>query len=324
MRILFITANRLGDAILSTGLIQETLRLRPDARFTIVCGPAAAGIFAALPGLDRIIVMEKKPWAGHWWELWKQVALTRWSLIVDLRGSIIGQFLLARRRRVFHGSGRNHHKVIALSNLLRFKQPAAPHVWTGDSHVQAARGLWPEDGRPVLGLGPTANWGGKIWPGARFAELAQRLTAAGGILPEARIVVFGGPGETALAAPTLDALRQCGIGEDRIVDLVGRCDLLTLAAAMRRCSLYIGNDSGLMHLAAATGIPVLGLFGPSRAEIYGPWGEKTASVRTELSYDEIVRLPDYDHRRHDSQMLTLSVDKAQRAAEQLWRLAQDE
>ena len=44
----------------------------------------------------------------------------------------------------------------------------------------------------------------------------------------------GGPGETALAAPTLDALRQCGIGEDRIVDLVGRCDLLTLAAAMRR------------------------------------------------------------------------------------------
>src|SRR3546814_10799262 len=72
MRILFITANRLGDAILSTGLLDELHRQRPKARFTVVCGPAAAGVFTAAPNLERIIVMRKKPWARHWWDLWSR------------------------------------------------------------------------------------------------------------------------------------------------------------------------------------------------------------------------------------------------------------
>lgn len=319
MRILFITANRLGDAVLSTGLLNALLTQFPKARFTVACGPAAAGIFAAMPNLDRVIVMQKLPWARHWWELWKQVATTRWKLVIDLRGSGIGQFLLARRRRVFHGSGSRMHKVIVLSNVLKLREPAAPTIWIDEQHKKAAAELWPKDGIPVLALGPTANWGGKIWPGERFAELAQRLTAPGGILPGARIAVFGGPGEEALAAATL-----AGLPAERRIDLVGKLDLLTISAALRRCALYIGNDSGLMHLAAASGVPTLGLFGPSREEIYGPWGEKTAAVRTDRSYEEIVKAPSFDHRKSDSLMLDLSVDKAQRAAEHLWRYAKDD
>jgi ADP-heptose:LPS heptosyltransferase len=319
MRILFITANRLGDAILSTGLLEELHRQRPQARFTVACGPAAAGVFAAAPNLERLIVMRKQPWGRHWWELWKQIAAKRWSLVVDLRGSGIGQFLMAHRRRVFHGSGPHMHKVIALSNLLRLKTPAHPVVWTAAEHRAAAAGLWPDDGLPVLALGPVANWGGKMWPGDRFAELAQRLTAPGGILPNARIVVFGGPGEESLGAATL-----AGLPADRTLDLIGKVDLPVLAAALKRCAFFIGNDSGLMHLAAASRIPTLGLFGPSRERVYGPWGEKTASVRTDLSYDEIVRQPDFDWRKQDCQMLSLSVDKAQAAAEHLWRYSQDD
>lgn len=320
MRILFITANRLGDAVLSTGLIDALHAQFPKARFTVACGPAAAGLFQDLPNLDRIIVMHKKPWAGHWWELWKKLALTRFWLIIDLRGSGIGQFLLARRRRSFSGSGSRMHKVIVLSNFLKLKTTAAPRLWIGPDAKKAAKKLWPDDGRPVLALGPTANWGGKMWPGERFADLAQRLTAPdGGILPGARIAVFGGPGEETLAQATL-----AGLPPERTLDFVGKLDLLTIAAAMQRSSLYVGNDSGLMHLAAASGVPTLGLFGPSREEVYGPWGEKTGAVRTDLSYDEIIRQPGYDYRSQDSHMLSLSVDKAQRAAEHLWKHSQDE
>ncbi|WP_300295492.1 glycosyltransferase family 9 protein [Ferrovibrio sp.] len=318
MRILFITSNRLGDAILSTGLLDSLHSQFPKARFTIACGPAAASLFTAMPNLDRVIVMQKKPWAGHWWELWKQVATTRWWLVLDLRGSGIGQFLLARRRRSFHGSGSRMHKVIVLSHVLKLKTPAAPRVWISEDHKKAAAKLWPNDGRPTLALGPTANWGGKIWPGERFAELALRLTAENGILPNGRIVVFGGPGEEALAADTLSRLPV-----DRSVDLVGKLDLPTISAALRRCDFYIGNDSGLMHLAAASEVPTLGLFGPSREETYGPWGEKTAAVRTDLSFEDIIKQPGYDYRSQDSHMLTLSVDKAQRAAEHLWRYSRD-
>lgn len=319
MRILFITANRLGDAILSTGLLNALHTQFPKARFTIACGPAATGVFEAVPNLDRIIVMQKKKWAGHWWDLWKQLALTRFWLIIDLRGSGIGQFLLSRRRRTFHGSGSHMHKVLVLSNFLKLKTPAVPKLWIDGAHRKTAAGLWPEDGRPVLALGPTANWGGKIWPGERFAELALRLTAADGVLPDARIAVFGGPGEEALAAPLLNALPA-----ERTIDLVGRIDLQTIGAALQRCDFYIGNDSGLMHLAAASGTVTLGLFGPSNEKIYGPWGEKNGAVRTDLSLQEIVSQPGYDFRSQESRMLTLSVDKAQRAAEALWKLARED
>lgn len=323
MRILFITANRLGDAVISTGLLHALHLQFPKARFTVAAGPAAADLFKDLPNLDRLIVMRKQPWGKHWWELWKQLALTRFWLIIDLRGSVIGQFLLARRRRSFNGSGSRLHKVLVLSNWMKLKTPAAPHVWVGAERRKDAARLWPDDRRKVLMLGPTANWGGKIWPGERFAELALRLTAEdGGILPGARIVVTGGPGEESLAAPCLEVLRN-KLPEDRVVDLVGKAELLTIAGAMQRSDLYIGNDSGLMHLAAASGTLTLGLFGPSRETVYGPWGEKNNAVRTDMSFEEIITQPGYDHTSHDSRMLTLSVDKAEKAAREMWRLAQE-
>ncbi len=90
-------------------------------------------------------------------------------------------------------------------------------------------------------------------------------------LPGARAAVFGGPGEAeaALAAPVLKALPDA-------VNLVGRLSLPEAAACLRRSKIFIGNDSGLMHLAAAAGTPTLGLFGRSRASEYAPAGPRTA------------------------------------------------
>ena len=71
--ILFITATRIGDAVLSSGLIKLLSDQIPNARFTIVAGPLAAPLFAHVPGLDRVIVMEKGKGKGHWFKLWRQV-----------------------------------------------------------------------------------------------------------------------------------------------------------------------------------------------------------------------------------------------------------
>jgi ADP-heptose:LPS heptosyltransferase len=86
--------------------------------------------------------------------------------------------------------------------------------------------------------------------------------------------VLGGPGaaEAAMAAPVLAALGG------RAVDLVGKLELPVVAAVMARAALFVGNDSGLMHLAAATGTPTLGLFGPSRVGEYAPAGKRAAYV----------------------------------------------
>lgn len=315
MNVLFVTSTRIGDAVLSTGLLDHVLRTRPGALVTVACGPAAAGLFAGLPGLVRVIAMPKQRYGGHWFDLWRQVVPTAWSLVVDLRGSALAWGLLARERRVYRTSDALVHRMRQLSDLFALPEPAAPRLWTLPVHEEAAAKLIPVAGPilpPVLALGPTANWIGKQWPAERFVALMDRLTSPNGILPGARVAVFGGPGERDAAAPVLAA-----IPADRRIDLVGSVDLLTAYAALKRSALYVGNDSGLMHMAAAAGIPTLGLFGPSRDEHYAPWGIKAAVARA-VPYDKIFP-PGYDWRNTGTLMGSLSVDSAAAAAEDLWR-----
>src|SRR5579875_1241183 len=96
MRILFVTSTRLGDAVLSTGLLDHLLRGYPEARFTIACGPVAAGLFDRMPRRDATLVVEKRRFDWHWPLLWSRVAAHRWDLAVDLRGSALTLLLRAR------------------------------------------------------------------------------------------------------------------------------------------------------------------------------------------------------------------------------------
>ncbi|MBF0333676.1 MAG: LPS export ABC transporter permease LptF, partial [Alphaproteobacteria bacterium] len=81
MKILFITANRVGDAVLSTGLLGHLAERHPLARVTIGCGPVAAPLFEDFPALDRLLPMPKRKRAGHWLDLWRDCAGTHWDLV---------------------------------------------------------------------------------------------------------------------------------------------------------------------------------------------------------------------------------------------------
>ncbi len=107
----------------------------------------------------------------------------------------------------------------------------------------------------------------------------------------------------------------------KTLDLIGRVDLPVAAACLGRCAFYVGNDSGLMHLAAAAGVPTVGLFGPSRESRYRPWGAHCAYVRTPESFEELTGGPDYDHRTTGTLMGGLGVDEVEAAARRLWARA---
>lgn len=313
MRILFITASRIGDAVLSTGLLNHLAERYPEARFTVACGAPAASLFAAAPFVDEVIPMVKRRRAGHWIELWRRTVTTRWSLVVDLRGSAIGWLLPAWRRRVLKSSWEPRHRLAHLATVLRLDQVPLPRLWSGAAGRTTAERLIPSGG-PVLAVGPTANWGAKQWPAERFVAVIERLTAPGGILPQARVAVICSPSEQDAAAPVLDA-----VPPGRRIDLTGGAhDLATIYACLERCAFYLGNDSGLMHMAAAAGVPTLGLFGPSSELFYGPAGARTASVRGPRSFEDICHDPTFDHRRQDCLMLDLDPDRVVAAAERLW------
>jgi len=308
---LFITSTRLGDAVLSTGVLSHCLEQLGDAHVTVATGPVAAPLFRNVPGLERLHVLEKQPAGAHWFGLWARSVARRWDLVVDLRGSAVAYLVPARRRLVLGKGRRREHRVEELGRLVAPEpSPPAPRLWIGAAERAKAAALVAEGG-PVLALGPAANWRAKTWRQERFAELAARLTGSGP-LAAARVAIFGAPGEEAAVAQLREALPA-----ERRIDLVGRLDPLQAAACLERCRLFVGNDSGLMHMAAAVGIPTVGLFGPSPVEHYRPWGRWTAVARTLETPEQLMADPSFDHRTSETLMDSLSVDEVERVARDL-------
>lgn len=315
MRILFITSTRIGDAVLSSGILRHLIACHPDARITVAVGRISAPLFEAVPGLERLIEIDKRPFELHWLGLWRAVAPRRWDIVVDLRASAIAYLLWTRRRHVIGSDTRHrhHHRIEELAELLDARPPPSPTVWLTSRHEDAAARLIPA-GDSVLAVGPAANWLGKQWPAPRFAELVRHLTAPGAIFSGARLAVLAAAHEREQAQAVLEA-----VPAGRVIDLVGTVDLPTAAACLRRCALFIGNDSGLMHLAAAAGVPTLGLFGPTPADRYGPWGAHAALVRTREPAAELMARFKSTPSALGELMDGLSVESVVGAVETLWR-----
>ncbi len=309
MKILFITANRVGDAVLTTGLLAWLEQRYPDASFTIACGPYGADLFRAVPRLERLIVMKKKKLNGHWIDLWRQCIGTKWDLIVDLRNSVASRLLRARQCAT-HGQSSGKHKVVDNGAVLGLTPPPNPHIWIAPAAVREAERLLPPD-TPILALGPAANWALKQWPIEHFIGLVKTLTAPDGALPDASVMVVADAREHDQVAPLLHA-----IPENRRIEIIGR-DLQTATACLKRARLYVGNDSGLMHLSAALGIPTLGLFGPGFPLVYGPWGERCAYVSTPESRDELLASMANLSAPPATLMQSLSVERVAAAAKDL-------
>ncbi|MGB0695265.1 MAG: glycosyltransferase family 9 protein [Rhodospirillaceae bacterium] len=319
MRILFVTSTRIGDAVLSTGLLRHLVNRHPHARITVACGPAPASLFDTVPGLDRVIVMRKAPRAGHWRSLWRACIGTKWDLVVDLRRSPITKLLIHKQRHVLPKLAEDRrHKVVSLGALLSLDPPPAPHLWLSETAIAQAKHLLslshgPET--PLLGLGPAANWFAKTWRSERFAALTERLLSSEPRLAGARVALFGAPEDQEHTAPLVAHLRN-SLGSDRVLDLVGTPPLPVVAACLAELDLYIGNDSGLMHTAAAVKTPCVGLFGPSRDEHYAPWGDTGLAVRTPESYEALLG-PNYDWRNPQPMMDSLTVDAAEAGVKEL-------
>jgi lipopolysaccharide heptosyltransferase III len=310
-RVLFITSTRIGDAIINSGVLDHLVRTRPEARFTIACGPLAASLFTETPRLERIIIMRKKKAGMHWWNLWRETADTQWDLIVDLRCSATAWFLRAKERRILKQSPVAIPKVEEAASVLALAPAPDPKLHFSDAVRAEAAERLPGTG-PYLAICPSASWIFKVWPAEKFAEFILKFTAPDGEMPGAHVVMLGGPGDELYAQPIYDALPEI-----EFVDLLG-LGLPETAACIERCRLYVGNDSGLMHMAAAVGTPTLGLFGPSDDRCYAPWGAHTDAVRGPASFEEIDSAHD-DRRKHPESLLAdLAVDTVYDAAKALY------
>jgi lipopolysaccharide export system permease protein len=311
MNVLFITSNRLGDAVLSTGLLDHIICNNKNARISIACGPLPESLFSGVPGLSEIYVLKKQRYNKHWFDLWKKVNKTRWDLVVDLRNSIVSRVVHSHQRFVYgkHIS-KEQHKVEQNAEVMKLSHVPSPRLWFTDKQLKDAQELLgiSETHHKILAIGATANWLGKTWPAENFCELLKRLTKKEGFFRDYKIAIFGAPGEETQALPVFHSLPQ-----SKRVNMIAKTDPGTAAAALSLCSFFIGHDSGLMHCSAASGVPTLGLFGPSYPHLYKPWGEKANYVSTAKTFDELIDFPGYDPKTVGSLMTSLTLEDVEAA-----------
>jgi ADP-heptose:LPS heptosyltransferase len=314
--ILFITSTRIGDAVLSSGLLKRLHDEIPHAQFTIATGAPAAPLFRDMPRLDEVIVMEKQKGGGHWFKLWRQARSRQWGFVLDLRGSGLARVLSAKKRAIYRRPSDDApivHKVIEAARLLKLEdEPPAPYLFTSPETEAAAAALLGAGPGPILAIGPGANWIGKTWPAERFNETAARLLGPEGPMAGGRLLILGSEADRDVAHAA-----RMAVPRERLIDLSGKADLLTGYACLKRARLFVGNDSGLMHLAAAAGAPTVGLFGPSDERRYGPWGPHVRAVRGPRELADFL-IADPGLNQAQNHMMDLPVESVVTAAASLF------
>lgn len=307
--ILFITSSRIGDAVLSLGLLDYLEKKYPEAEFTIACGGLVTLFFEGVPRVRAVIPLKKQKYHKHWFDLWWQIRSIKFDIVVDLRDTIVSRVVYSKNRYIFTNSiEKNDHKVLQNARVMKLSSAPSPRLWFSQKQLERAEKLIPEGEGKILAVAPSANWIGKTWPVERFVEIVQWLTADDGLMPGARVAVFAAPSEEENARIVLDS-----VPEGRKIDVIAKADPATAAAAIARCDYFIGNDSGLMHCAAAAGVTTLGLFGASYPHIYGPWGKHTAYVSTPESFDQLKNFEGYDPKTCGCLMGSLTVDMVKEA-----------
>ncbi len=290
--ILFISPNRIGDSVIASGIIGEINRRWPQAQITVAVSGMAAAFYRSAPNVVETIIVNKEKRGGHWLKLWRAVSGRKWDVVIDTRGSAVAFLVRTRERYVYSQAlEKGDPKVNVITRLMHASETLEPELYIDDqARAEAGRMLDPQLAQgagegPILALAPIAHQKGKSWPSDRWAALVAKLK----VEPRFegwRFMLVGGPGDHAPAAP---ALKEA---DDRGIDFVGKGDILCSAAAIDRADLFVGNDSGLMHVSAASGTPTLGLFGPTEWWLYGPRGAKTATVASNNTRGQFAPIED--------------------------------
>jgi len=285
--ILIVSFSHIGDVVLSTAVIPPLQRYFPDARISILVGPKSWEILWGDVRLNEIIIYDNKKQhkglAGKL-KLINELRNKNFDLVVDLRDSFWSRLIGANHWGMpslqrFSQSYRELHAVDRYLDVLQINgvehADSFPEIILQDYEKQEAidfltqNKVKPND--TIIGMHPGGGWQYKLWPIERFAALSDFLSMRYG----AKILVFAGPDEKTLQSHIYDLMRIKPI-------MIENISLRRLAGLIQRCNLYIGNDTGPMHISAAVGTRVISMFGSTNAIRSGPYGNGHVIISTRL------------------------------------------
>jgi heptosyltransferase-2 len=302
-RLLVRSTNWIGDAVMTTPAVRAIRRNFPDARISLLAKPWVAPVFAHSPHVDEIIVydaMGRHRGALGPLRLARDLHRQGFDAAILLQNAIeaaliafmaripvrIGFDTDARRLllthpvrctkaiKAIHQTG-YYLKILEGVGLATWEQSLELHLGEADRRqalrILASHGI--EGGRPLIGLNPSATFGpAKQWFPERYAALGERLHRR----YDAAIVIFGGPADRDLGQ-SITGMMACPV-----IDLSGRTSLGEAMALIDRCSAFVTNDSGLMHVAAALDTPLVAIFGSTNSTTTSPYSPTSRIVRVSI------------------------------------------
>ncbi len=289
MKILIILPNWLGDAIMATPAIELLSTYYPHAKFTFVGSYVTIEALKHHPLCENAIVDETKKAPLRLFATYKLAKkLGTFSLAVSFRDQIYSSLLLRFTDTVVCCARASWHSRVLLSHtpkiqtnqhlVEQYTQIAMANVDNFHQEIPALQ-LYIQAkkfAKPTLGINAGATYGSaKRWYPERFAEVAAFYK------DQYDIIIFGGPNEVEMAKEIEENLQALHV--NNYSNLAGKTNIEELCANIGGCSLFITNDSGPMHVAAAYGVPTVAIFGPTKYKETSQWkNEKSIIVRHEL------------------------------------------
>ena len=295
MKILVISSNLIGDTILSTGVIKHFANSNPEAKFTFVIGPSAKSIFKNFKSVEKIITVSKKRYNMHWLEIIFKCFGERWDIIIDFRSSLLSYFLNHKKKFIFKKKSNLNH-VQQLSNYFGFDCSELFIETNRNEEEIVTKNL--SNNFEYFVIFPGGNWLPKIWSIKNYNLLLLKILSQN---TNIKFIIVGSKSEEKIYLSELSK----NIDSAYIVNLFG-ASLTQTAAYMKRSKLFIGNDSGLTHMASAAKLKSIVLFGPTNDKIYGPYMADSQVVRTNETYEYFKRI---NIDRTKSYMGSISVEK---------------
>ena len=295
MKILVILSNLIGDTILSTGVIRFFNKQNPEARFTFVIGPSAKPIFKNLKSIEKVITVSKKKYNMHWLDIFYNCSGKKWDIIIDFRSSLLSYFLANNKKFIFKKNSNINH-IKQLTNYFGFDCSELFIETNAKEEQIVLQNI--SDKFKYFVIFPGGNWKPKIWSVENYNVLLKKILEKN---KNIKFILVGSKNEEKVYLNEISK----NINSKYIINLFGKT-LTQTAAYMKKSQLFIGNDSGLTHMASATNLKSIVLFGPTDDKIYGPCRKESQVVRTDKSYNYFKSLK-ID--KSKSYMGSISVEK---------------
>jgi len=307
MKILLIRLSAIGDVIHALPVAKATRERYPKAEITWIVEDKAKDLVIGNPNIDNLIILPKEEWKRDFknnkWStikkarsFFKKLKKHKFDIALDVHGlfkSGLTAYLSGAKKRVGPANGREGSTLFYQQKV---KLPTT-EIHQIDRNLQIAQGidvktdsvafdiilskeeekmvaqilkeLGLDSDKPLITINPYTSWSSKNWLNRRWAEVADNLIKD----LNCEVIFTGSPADRAGVSEIIELM------EERSYNLAGKTNLKELAGIYDRADLFIGCDTGPMHLAVAMETPVIALFGPTNPVTHGPYGDNNIVLK---------------------------------------------